>query len=248
MENIFIDQFINNKTTNQNLSLTKNNCIRISENIIDINPVPIFVKTKILNDTEINNEFHMIASTLSEKQLYITENQDPDKNFGIFTSQNAYVPYNNILQIDNMYINLLKQQILSGIAELITTLYNYKGDISYTILNSWIQKYKSGSFLSPHNHLSSNSNSTSKIFSVAYYIDDGDPDTSQTYSGCISFISNNNLIHFRPLTGTLLIWEDHLIHLVNPFYSNSNKERFMLSTNIMINFPNSSEQSSEQSS
>ena len=144
MENIFIDQFINNKTADKNLSLIKNNCIRISENIIDINPVPIFVKTQISNDTEINNEFHIIASTLSDKQLYITENQDPNKNFGIFTSQNAYVPYNNILQVDNMYINLLKQQILSGIAELISVLYNYKGDITYTILNSWIQIFTSG--------------------------------------------------------------------------------------------------------
>ena len=28
--------------------------------------------------------------------------------------------------------------------------------------------------------------------------------------------------------------DDYLIHLVNPFYSNSNKERFMLSTNLPI--------------
>ena len=102
-------------------------------------------------------------------------------------------------------------------------------------MNSWIQKYKSGTFLSPHNHLSSNK-LNSKIFSVAYYIDDGDPDTSQTFSGCISFISNNNLIHLRPKSGTLLIWEDNLIHLVNPFFSHSNKERFMLSTNISVEF------------
>ena len=233
--NIFIDEFINNKTNSkQNLSLTKNNCIRLSENIIDINPVPIFVKTKIPNDIEINNEFHIIAAGIKEEQLYINKNQDPNKEFGIFTSQNAYVPYNNILNTDNMYIQLLKEQISAGISELIYTLYNYSGEYKYKILNSWIQKYKSGTFLSPHNHLTNNS--STKTFSVAYYIDDGDPDVTQTYSGCISFISNNNLIHFRPKSGTLLIWEDHLIHLVNPFYSKSNKERFMLSTNISVEF------------
>ena len=68
-------------------------------------------------------------------------------------------------------------------------IYNYNGDYKYTILNSWIQNYKNGTFLSPHNHLSSNE-SNNKVFSVAYYIDDGDPDTSQSYSGCISFMSN----------------------------------------------------------
>jgi len=233
--NIFIDDFINRKTNSkQQLSKITNNCVRLSENIIDINPVPIFIKTTISNNIEINNEFNIIASGLKDEQLYVHKNQDPNTTAGIFTSQNAYVPYNNILDMDNMYIKSLKEQISFGISELISTLYNYQGDYKYTILNSWIQKYKSGTFLSPHNHLRDDNNS--KTFSVAYYIDDGDPDTSQTYSGCISFISNNNLIHFRPKSGSLLIWEDHLIHLVNPFFSKSNKERFMLSTNISVEF------------
>lgn len=234
--NLFINEFLENKqnASKNNLSITKNNCVRISENIIDINPVPIFVKTQINDYTEINNEFHILAANIPEDQLYINKNQDPNKTRGIFTSQNAYVPYNNILNNDNIYVTLLKSHIMKGIGELVTTLYNYNGEFKYTILNSWIQKYKNGTFLSPHNHLSNKSNN--KVFSVAYYIDDGDPDTSQTFSGCISFISNNNLIHFRPKSGTLLIWEDSLIHLVNPFYSNSNKERFMLSTNISVEF------------
>ena len=235
--NLFINEFIEDKqnASKANLSFTKNNCIRISENIIDINPVPIFVKTQINDYTEINNEFHILAANIPEEQLYINKNQDPNKKSGIFTSQNAYVPYNNILNNDNIYIELLKYHIIKGINELVRTIYNYNEDYKYTILNSWIQKYKNGTFLSPHNHLSSNK-SNNKVFSVAYYIDDGDPDTSQSYSGCISFMSNNNLIHFRPKGGTLLIWEDNLIHLVNPFYSNSNKERFMLSTNISVEF------------
>lgn len=235
--NLFINEFIKDKQnpSKNNLSFTKNNCIRISENIIDINPVPIFVKTQINDYIEINNEFHILAADIPEEQLYIHKNQDPNTKSGIFTSQNAYVPYNNILNKDNVYIALLKSHILKGISELVVTLYNHSGDYKYTILNSWIQKYKNGTFLSPHNHLSTNK-SNNKVFSVAYYIDDGDPDTSQSYSGCISFMSNNNLIHFRPKSGTLLIWEDNLIHLVNPFYSNSNKERFMLSTNISVEF------------
>jgi hypothetical protein len=235
--NIFIDKFINDKQNNEdpNISLTQNKYVRLSNNIIDINPVPIFIKTTISNATEINTEFNIIAAGMNEQELYVNKNQDPNKESGIFTSQNAYVPMNNILNTDNMYVKLLQQHIFSGIAEMIYTLYNYNGDYKYKINNSWIQKYKSGTFLSPHNHLTSN-NANTKTFSVAYYIDDGDPDVTQTYSGCISFIYNNSLTHLRPKSGTLLIWEDHLIHLVNPFFSKSNKERFMLSTNISVEF------------
>ena len=135
--NLFINEFIEDKqnASKANLSFTKNNCIRISENIIDINPVPIFVKTQINDYAEINNEFHILAANIPEEQLYINKNQDPNKKSGIFTSQNAYVPYNNILNNDNIYIELLKSHILNGMNELVSTLYNYKGDYKYTILN-----------------------------------------------------------------------------------------------------------------
>jgi hypothetical protein len=234
--NKFIDDFFSKKNTNT-ISLTSN-CIRISENILNINPIPMFIKPTIDNFDLINMEFNIIASTMNEKSLYIDQNQDEtNKTFGIFTSQNAYVPYNNILLIDNIYINEIKLKIMEGINELVARAYNFNGEYTYQIMNSWIQKYKNGNFLSPHNHLTKNyseSNKNTKVFSVAYYIDDGDPDVNQTYSGCITFMNNNSLIHIRPQTGTLLIWEDYLVHLVNPFYSKSNKERFMLSTNIMV--------------
>ena len=238
MDNNFIDDFFQKK--GNNISLTTN-CVRVSKNIININPVPIYIKPIVDNSDSINIEFNIIAAGMNEQSLYIDKNQDENKNFGIFTSQNAYVPYNNILNVENMYIAEIKSKILEGINELLMSIYNFNGEYKYTILNSWIQKYKNGTFLSPHNHLSkqsskSESNKIMRVFSVAYYIDDGEPDVTQTYSGCITFMHNNNLIHVRPKSGTLLIWEDYLIHLVNPFYSKSNKERFMLSTNILVSF------------
>ena len=238
-DNVFIDEFLA-KTKNPSLSKMNSNVVRLSENIIDINPIPIYIKPEITDKELINTEMEIIALGLNEENLYVNKNQDSHKEVGIFSSQNAYVPYNNILGMDNMYINLIKEKILQGINELIVTVYNYKGDYNYKILNSWIQKYRSGVFLSPHNHVSAHNHATSgksnnRVFSVGYYIDDGDPDPSQSYSGVISFVTqNNNLYHIRPKTGTLLIWEDYLIHLVNPFYSKSNKERFMLSTNILV--------------
>jgi hypothetical protein len=231
--NQFIDDFFQKKNDNI-LSLTTN-CVRISENIININPVPMYIKPKINNCDLINIEFNIIASTLDEQNLYIDKNQDPSKSVNIFTSQNAYVPLNNILTLgNNVYIKEILSIILDGINELVSRVYNFNGTYKYTIANSWIQKYKNGNFLSAHNHLTSTSAKNDKVFSVAYYIDDGDPDTTQSYSGCITFLNNNNLFHLRPQTGTLLIWEDYLVHLVNPFYSKSNKERFVLSANVMV--------------
>jgi hypothetical protein len=143
--NIFIDKFINKEETNEetnektsNISLERNKYVRLSENIIDINPVPIFIKPTISNVNEINTEFNIIVLGIDDKQLYVNQNQDPNKESGIFTSQNAYVPMNNILNTDNMYIKLITKHILSGISELIQTLYNYNGEFKYQINNSWI--------------------------------------------------------------------------------------------------------------
>ena len=239
MQNTFIDDFFSKK--DNNLSLTTN-CVRVSENIININPVPLYIKPTIQNFELINTEFNIIAEGIDDQFLYIDKNQYANKTEGIFTSLNAYVPYNDILNVKNMYIDELKSKILEGINELLKTIYNLNGEYKYVILNSWIQKYKNGNFLSPHNHLSNEDKSgtsngkKSVVFSVAYYIDDGDPDVTQTYSGCISFMNYNNLIHIRPKSGTILIWENSLIHLVNPFYSKSNKKRFLLSANIYVEF------------
>lgn len=240
MTNQFIDDFFQKREKkDDNQILLTTNCVRVSTNIININPVPIYVKPTINNYNQINTEFEIMASNIDEQMLYVDKNQDPNKDYGIFTSQNAYVPVNNILMNNNIYVKEITSIILDGINELLTSVYNVRGNYQYGILNSWIQKYKNGTFLSAHNHLSKNNNvgdENTKVFSVGYYIDDGEPDTTQTYSGCITFMNNNNLIHIRPQTGTLLIWEDYLIHLVNPFYSKSNKERFMLSANILVKF------------
>ena len=237
--NVFIDNFLANAQA-PSTSATNSRVIRLSENIVDINPVPIYIKSEISDKDQINTEMEIIAADLEEQNLYVNKNQDSHKETGIFTSQNAYVPLNNILGMENMYIKLIKDKIFQGINELLGIIYNHNGEYSYRILNSWIQKYKSGVFLSPHNHISRHGTpptpgkNNQRVFSIGYYIDDGDPDTSQSYSGVISFNNDNKLFHIRPKTGTLLVWEDYLIHLVNPFYSKSNKERFMLSANILV--------------
>ena len=103
-----------------------------------------------------------------------------------------------------------------------------------TKISGKIKKYKDGSFLSPHNHMIiENEEPNYKYFSLAYYIDDGNPDETHTFNGCVSFQVNQKLFNIRPKPGLLLIWESHLIHNVNPFFSKNGQERMMLSANII---------------
>ena len=234
----FIDAYFSKQS--DNLSLTSD-IVRISNNIINICPEPIFIK-EIDNIDYIKNEFELLSLSLNDSQIYVSHNQDPSINLGIFTSQNAYVPRNNILSINNDVVNLLKKNIFDGINDLLVKIYNFNGEYEYKILNSWMQKYKNGNFLSAHNHetgisLLNEKKENRRVFSIAYYIDDGDPDLSQSYSGVITFISSKKeMTHIRPKSGTLLIWEKSLIHLVNPFFSKTNGHRFMLSANIQVEY------------
>ena len=216
------------------ISLKENNIIPISTNVVTFNPTIMLIK-ELINKNSINEALNIIGVDAQYNQnIYIHQNQDPDKNSTLFTSQNAYVPFNNILTIDNPQIDLLKREILAGVKEIMNIYYKSAQQFKVSITNSWMQKYKSGTFLSPHNHLTSNMNNKSIYLSMWYYIDDGDPDLTQSYSGCITFINEEKLYHIRPKPGMLLMWKSNLIHLVNPFYSKSNKDRFMLSANLEI--------------
>jgi hypothetical protein len=229
-------------TTQLDISTITNN-VKLSDNILILNPTPLYIKKGIDDDNIIKNKLEIISKNFINKQIFVSDNQSPQKTSDVFTSQNAYVPYNSILSIEDESISYIKEKIFDGINNLLVNIYKFEGQYTYKILSSWMQKYQNGNFLSPHNHIigkspyiGDNNFVNEKIFSIAYYIDDGDPDTTQTYSGTISFINNNKLTHVRPSSGTLLIWENDLIHLVNPFYSKSNKNRFMISSNILVQF------------
>lgn len=239
---------VNNNTDAINIAKLKklsmtglSNYVRVSTHVINLNPIVLYIKETVDNAVTINDDLDELSKLLPDVYLQVSKNQDPQTDIMLFTSKNAYVPYNNALSCNTIGTGLLKEAILQGISEILGHVFHFNGPFTYEILNSWMQKYSDGVFLSPHNHEASGgkagSDGKTKIFSVGYYIDDGDPDLTQSYSGVISFVTHNhNLTHVRPRTGTLLIWEDTLVHLVNPFYSKSNKMRFMLSTNIKVTF------------
>ena len=231
--NCIIKEFMNKEKTNT-LSVTSNKEIVLSKNIIDLDPVPMYIR-EIENFGNINSELENISQHKQYKEgIYIDKTQEPDKKSTVFSSQNAYVPYNNILSLNSTHIDELKLRIIAGIKELMMLYYDDTQRFQVNITNSWMQKYRDGTFLSPHNHLTGCENPNNFYFSCAYYIDNGDPDLTQSYNGCITFINNEKLFHVRPKPGLLLIWNSNLIHLVNPFTSKSNKDRFMLSCNITV--------------
>jgi hypothetical protein len=206
--------------------------IFLSKNIIDLNPTPMVVY-ELPNSQELNNEFEKISHNLPKRNLYIYKNQDPNKDNILFSSQNAYVPDNKILEFDNNAVTILNNVIIEQITNLLK-MYFHNNEWRIEISNSWIQKYKDGSFLSPHNHMIvENQEPNLKYFSLAYYIDDGNPDDIHTFNGCVTFQVNQKVFHIRPKPGLLLIWESHLIHNVNPFFSKDKSERMMISANII---------------
>ena len=232
MENIITQKSITEVDNNDNYKYNSDKIIFLQKDIIDLNPTPMVIH-ELEDKDKINNDFKNIAKNIPERNLYINKNQDPNKDNILFDSQNAYVPGNRILEYNEYAVNELKKIILEKIINLLN-IYFKNNEWKILITNSWIQKYKDGSFLSPHNHMVIEQQEPNyKYFSLAYYIDDGNPDENHTFNGCITFQVNQKLFHIRPKPGLLLIWESHLIHNVNPFFSKNNSERMMLSANII---------------
>jgi hypothetical protein len=229
MENLIIKPIT--EMENPGYKYNSNKIIFLAKDIVDLNPTPFVIHE--IEDNSINDEFKEMCKTIPERHLYINKNQNPNKTNLLFSGENAYVPGNLILENDTKCVNTLKQVIINKISEVLNMYFhNNKWSIFFT--NSWIQKYKDGSFLSPHNHSSSidSTDINKKCFSLAYYIDDGNPDEKYSLNGCITFQAGSNIHHIRPRPGLLLIWESHLVHNVNPFYSKDKTERVMLSANI----------------
>ena len=232
MENLIIQKSITQIDNVPKYKYNSDKIIFLQKDIIDLNPTPMVIY-ELPNQELINQQFKEVSKTSPEQNLYINKNQDPNKDNLLFGSQNAYVPGNRILEFDVPCVHVVKEIIIEKVISLLK-MYFHNNEWSIHITNSWIQKYKDGSFLSPHNHMIiENEEPNYKYFSLAYYIDDGNPDETHTFNGCVSFQVNQKLFNIRPKPGLLLIWESHLIHNVNPFFSKNGQERMMLSANII---------------
>jgi hypothetical protein len=238
-ESFFHNNFLNHNDKSYDITMKIS---RLSKNVINLNPVPIFINEKIPCSNLINKNLkEFISKNFDNHSIKIeTALKDRPPEF-LFTDQDSAANINFIMNYkNNKFINILHNEVTIGISDILKSSYNYYGDFEVVFNKSTILTYENFSFLNTHRHDNSNYNfdyTGRNLFLVgAYYIDDGDPETINKYCGCISFLTNNNGFHIRPVNGTLLLWESNLQHLVNPFMSKSNKLRQVITMNIDVTF------------
>jgi len=98
------------------------------------------------------------------------------------------------------------------------------------ISESWIQFYKAGDYKVLHNHERYGPPYPEQRWSGAYYLQDGEPDTSMPYAGMFSFRVRQTNYYIRPKAGLLLMWPADILHEVAPFYGAD--ERIVVNFNI----------------
>jgi hypothetical protein len=210
---------------------------RISDNIVDLNPTPLYIKPVIANVEDTNDNVKKLLITINRNIDIDNYNDENAKKLNFFTTQGARITNIPIMIYDQPCIHNIYEHIHIGTQEILKNVYNYSSSFKIQIGQSNIHSYKNSAFLSPHTHFSYDSslkNSDCLYLSAAYYVDDGDPDENKTHSGCVTFISGDRPYHVKPISGSLLIWESTLVHLVNPFYSKSNKERTVITVNFIV--------------
>lgn len=195
-------------------------------------------------ETEVPDEKHLDKSSISDE--YIEELNDRD----IFshTQKPAVgkwhaVPTNNFLNLDVPEVKKLKQIILNDYSKVLKQFSELEYDTEYNTdeLNksefkldeSWMQFYKNGDYKVLHNHLRYEKDDNFKhIWAGGYYINDGNPDKWQPYSGRFEFNIRNNRYFVKPESGMIMLWPGDILHAVNPFYGS--EDRICINFNLSL--------------
>ncbi|SCA58956.1 hypothetical protein AB751O23_BK_00040, partial [Chlamydiales bacterium SCGC AB-751-O23] len=147
-------------------------------------------------------------------------------------------------------LKLRYKYIYPALLELIKTseknfLQNYN-QITFALSSSWMQFYKNGSYINTHNHKESTRDTTiypdphtgelrqqtELMYSGGYYLDDGTPDETDSFSGVFSLHAHNKLLNIRPKTGLLNLWPSNFYHQSHPFFGKS--KRTIIAFNISV--------------
>jgi hypothetical protein len=239
-DTFFYNNFLNNNDKTHDIKIKIS---RLSEKVININPVPIFINENIKCSNLINTNLKKFISNNFDSSIIKLETalKERPPEF-LFTDQDSVANINFIMNYrNNMYINVLHNEVTDGIKDILKNVYNFHGEFDVVHHKSTVLTYDNFTFLNTHKHFVNDyefNNYNKRILNIvgAYYIDDGDPETINKYCGCISFLSNNKAFHIRPKNGTLVLWEGNLQHLVNPFISKTNEKRQVITMNIEVIF------------
>lgn len=234
MNPFFINSMFDKLSKNNNINIKIS---QLSNYTIDINPTPIYIKELVQCFSLLNvNLKQYINETYDSSSIKIETALAEEKIDFFFTENYSAANINYIMNsTDNKYVNLIRYEVEQGIADILKNTYQFTDNFKVIIDKSTILTYDNYTFLNIHKHFQIKGTGVKELFFVGvYYIDDGDPEINNKYCGCVSFLTNNKNFHVRPRSGTLLLWEGDLPHLVNPFFSKSNKKRIVLTMNIRV--------------
>ena len=189
---------------------------------------------------EVPDEKHLEKSQLGERRIESLNNRElfSHRNDPAIGKWHA-VKTNDFLDLDTKETKLLKSILmkdyttaLSQYSELTFDAPKSTKSISYSNMDeSWMQFYKNGDYKVLHNHLRyDDAPSYKNIWAGGYYIDDGEPDKWQPYSGRFEFNIRDNKYFVKPEPGLIMLWPGDILHAVHPFYGK--RERVCVNFNL----------------
>ena len=159
------------------------------------------------------------------------------------------VPTNNFLSIDEPEVKKLKTIVvnsyLKALEEFHNTMESFPLDYTFkdckkthtpTVDESWIQFYQNGDYKVLHNHLRYGFDPAFEhIWAGGYYIQDGNPDPYQPYTGKFSFRVRDFNYYIKPEPGLIMLWPGDILHEVHTFYGE--EERVCINFNLSMKRP-----------
>jgi hypothetical protein len=219
--------------------------IPATEDLHYLAPIPVIYHQLAALDLD---TFHadlieIARSTLTEPQIEVPDvrhKDDMGKNFEF--NDDAWsetqipaigvwhgVPTNSFLDIPAEPVRRLRALVEERYRFALKATAHIDADQPW-ISESWIQFYKDGDYKVLHNHERYGPPYPEQRWSGAYYLQDGNPDTSMPYAGMFSFRVRQTNYYIRPKAGLLLMWPADILHEVAPFYGAD--ERVVVNFNI----------------
>jgi hypothetical protein len=193
-------------------------------------------------EIEVPDERHIDKSQISYDYFLEMDNREffKQNNEPSVGKWHAVKP-NNFLDLQIAEVQILKNILLSDYRNALNqyeqieegSVFNLTENTSYVMDESWIQFYKNGDYKVLHNHLRYWGDvDIHNIWAGGYYIDDGNPDIYQPYSGRFEFNIRNSHYIVKPTNGMILLWPGDILHMVHPFYGDGVRKciNFNLST------------------
>jgi hypothetical protein len=208
-------------------------------------PLPIYYK--ILDNSQeyvIKKLIEIAKKEMSESvrevpdERHINKTPFQTKNYDFFVEEIPAsigiwhgIKTNNFLSLSAIHqeVSALKKYIENEYTKCVQKVDNTP-NVNPVITENWIQFYKNSDSKVLHNHERYFPPAYKNMWSGAFYLNDGNPDSDKKYSGLFSFKVRGKNYYIRPKNGLMIMWHSDLLHEVHEFYGQ--EERIVLNWNI----------------